>query len=54
MGERDGVQELNLNERVLWIDVEVDIDHDVEDDNEGEDDYVTSDRLHFPDDVDRG
>jgi len=46
------VQELDLNQRVLRIDVEVNIDHDVEDDDEAEDDNVRSYTLDSPDDKD--
>ena len=33
MREGDRVEELDLNERVLGVDVEVNVDHDIEDDN---------------------
>ena len=45
MRERDGIEELDLNERVLWVNIEVNVDHDVENANEGEDDDVASNRL---------
>ena len=52
MREGDGVQELDLNQRVLWVDIEVDVHHDIEDDNKGEDHDVASDRLNLADDID--
>ena len=54
MRKSDRVQELDLDERILWVDIEVDVDHNVEDDHQGEDHNVRSDRLDFADDIDGG
>ena len=40
MGEGDRVQELDLDQRVLRVDVEVYVYHDVEDDDQGKDNYI--------------
>ena len=52
MGKGDGVQELALNQRVLRVDVKVDIDHGVEYDNQAEDDQIRSNAFCTSDEVD--
>jgi len=37
MGEGDCVQELNLDKRIFWINIEVYVDHNVKNDNQAED-----------------
>ena len=46
------VEELNLYERVLWVNIEVDIHHDVEDDDQAKNNEVWPDTFHLFDDKD--
>ena len=54
VGEGDRVQELDLDQRVLRVDVEVNVYHDVEDDDQGKDNYIWSDTLYLSNHIDRG
>ena len=54
MRESYSVEELDLDERVLRVNVEVNVDHDVEDDDETEDDEVRSNALDLANDEDGG
>ena len=52
MWEGDIVKELYLDQWILWVNVEVDVDHNVKDNHQAEDDDIWADALHFPDHVD--
>ena len=54
MREGDRVQELDLNKRVVRVEIEINIDHDIEDDDEAENDEVRPYTLNFANHVDRG
>ena len=52
MWEGDCVEELDLDQRIVGVQIEINVDHDVEDDNQAEDHKVRSDTLHFSNHVD--
>ena len=53
MTEGYRVEELDLNQRVLRVNIEVDVYHDVEDDNETENDKVRANALDLSNHIDR-